>query len=617
MQKKTLPKQKTYEVDGYIVIGDDLPDDNAQNASTSYPSDGLSVYKRNIHDYDIPENTSSSTNDTENHGLLTIGVNLPDDNPELSSSSKNGTDDHGLFTIDVNLPDEDSPELSPSSMDDTDNHGFFTIDVNLTDEVTPAVEPKTLSVERTCHTQADLSGDNLNLCQDDENDGVSYRTSGVTTGKIPLDYLATQAFITNYRVLCANNRILIYNSRFGCYEDYLTNEIYIKIRSSLPEELDIRITKSQLDGVIHRILSNPDLQIHADQLDSSIHLINFRNKVLDVETGELYSHSHKFCFNSFINARYHRKKSGKRNLESSVYFKIFLEDCTDGDVLKMKSLQEVTGYIISNEFRAKKFFALIGQPHSGKSIWLAIWKHLIGSKHTTSMSLNQIGSNRFMTAELAQSKLNISGELDENRSLKATDIIKQITGNDMITSEMKGKSPFHFQARTKLVVAGNAMPLVQKIDGTTAFTDRILFLLFNHTVPEKQRDKNLLDKLLSEIDIIACWAVEGLMRLRQNNFIFTESEDALLFKHQYSSELNNVPSFLNSNCTINTSNHDLKVHRVPLFQAYQQFCSENGHRILSKQEFYREIAKTGVTSSKFRINGSKPLDGYKGIMLIN
>src|SRR5690606_22347586 len=189
--------------------------------------------------------------------------------PELSSSSKNGTDDHGLFTIDVNFPDEDSPELSPSSMDDTDDHGFFTIDVNLTDEVTPAVEPKTLSVERACLTQAELSGDNLNLCQNDENDGVSYRTSSVTTGKIPLDYLATQAFITNYRVLCANNRSLIYNSRFRCYEDYLTNEIYIKIRSSLPEELDIRITKSQLDGVIHRILSNPDLQIHADQLDSS------------------------------------------------------------------------------------------------------------------------------------------------------------------------------------------------------------------------------------------------------------------------------------------------------------------------------------------------------------
>ncbi len=273
------------------------------------------------------------------------------------------------------------------------------------------------------------------------------------------------------------------------------------------------------------------------------------------------------------------------------------------------------GYIISNEWRAKKFFVLIGLPHTGKSVWLSLIRSLIGPKHTTAMSLKQLGENRFMSAELFKSKVNISSEMDENGAIKGTDIIKSLTGGDLITGEKKGKDPFHFYGKTKLVACGNHMPLLSKLDGTTAFTDRIHFLVFSNTIPEDRRDKSLLDKLIAEKTYIVEWALEGLRELMDNNLIFTESNEARTFKTRYITELNNVSEFIRERCLVDLDNDECKVHRKVLFPAYKQYCQDNGYKSLSKREFFVEVSKLNVYANKMRINGSTPLEGFRGIRL--
>ena len=221
-----------------------------------------------------------------------------------------------------------------------------------------------------------------------------------------------------------------------------------------------------------------------------------------------------------------------------------------------------------------------------------------------------------MTAELFKSKLNISAEMDESGSIKATDIIKTITGGDLLTAEKKGKDHFQFQGKTKLVAAGNYMPHLDKLDGTSAFTDRLMFLVFNNPIPEERRDKDLLMKLSLEKSYIVEWALEGLEELMHNKLIFTESEDALKFKRRYISELNNVTEFIQDRCKIEPSNYESKVHRRSLFQAYAQYCNDNGYSALSKTEFFVEIEKLDVMSVKLRINGSSPLMGYRGLRFL-
>lgn len=324
--------------------------------------------------------------------------------------------------------------------------------------------------------------------------------------RIPFDVQVKMAFLEKRTVRCCGSCVFLYKDDFGYFEEQNEASLHIAIRESISSDMDLKLTKHKIADVVHRIVSSPELQVDYEEFNSQVHLINFRNGVYDINTRTSLRHNPAYLFTSFIDAEYgdhpsrirvYRTYSNGRSANQGYYFMKFLEDCTEGDPLKIKSLQQLTGYIISNEWRAKKFFVLIGLPHTGKSVWLALWRSLIGSKHTTAMSLKQLGETRFMTAELFKSKLNISAEMDENGSIKATDVIKTLTGSDLLTAEKKGKDPFQFYGKTKLVAAGNYMPLLNKLDGTSAFTDRILFLMFNNTIPEEKRDKSLMDKLMN------------------------------------------------------------------------------------------------------------------------
>ncbi|NTZ20961.1 DNA primase [Paenibacillus sp. JMULE4] len=438
--------------------------------------------------------------------------------------------------------------------------------------------------------------------------------------KIPYDVIVKMHFLENRTVRCCGANVFLYED-FGCFEEQNETSLHVAIRKSLPPEMDIKLSKHKIADVVHRIISDPELQVKHDDFDRHTHLINFRNCVFDLRDGRTYPHSPDYLFTSYIDAEYKDPMSRVRIYRNGAYssdgyyFLKFLKDCTEGDPLKIKSLQELTGYIISNEWRAKKFFVLLGLPHTGKSVWLSLWRSLIGEKHTTAMSLKQLGETRFMTAELFRSKLNITAEMDENGTIKGTDVIKMITGGDLITAEKKGKDPFQFYGKTKLVAACNYMPPLNKLDGTTAFTDRIQFLIFKNTIPEAKRDKSLMDKLVAEKSFIIDWALDGLRELRDRSWIFTESEDARIFKRRYINELNNVTEFVKDRCHVDLFDDDCKVHRKQIYPAYKRFCHDNGFKAISKQEFFVEILKLNVKSGKLRINGSTPLQGFWGIRL--
>ncbi|MED3957659.1 phage/plasmid primase, P4 family [Priestia aryabhattai] len=441
--------------------------------------------------------------------------------------------------------------------------------------------------------------------------------------KQPIDYLVTNKFLTQNIVKLLAGRVRLYDSQYGYFKELSEMELYIAIKESLPKEIDMQLTKNKIMEVAHRIRTNPELQVEYDDFDCNVHLINFRDLVYDTNTGRTYPHSPEYLFTSYIDADYKEKNKVKVYRENipferdNNYLNQLIQDCTGGDINKVKSLQQVTGYIISNEWRAKKFFVLIGLPHTGKSVWLSIWRALIGSNHTTSMSLNQIGRNRFMTAELFKSKLNITSELDENGKIQGTSVIKAVTGGDLLTAERKGENPFHFYGRTKLVAAGNYMPPVNKLDGTSAFTDRLHFLMFNHSIPEEKRDKELLTKLLTDTERtkVIQWALEGLEELKRQNFVFTESYDAKQFKKNYIGDLNNVPDFISDRCNVDINNQDLKVQRRHFYPEYIEYCKENGIKALSKPEFYTEIKNLGITEDKLRMYGSNALRGFRGISL--
>ncbi|MZQ74728.1 MAG: hypothetical protein GT589_01035 [Peptoclostridium sp.] len=448
--------------------------------------------------------------------------------------------------------------------------------------------------------------------QEEEDFIKSHNESGPLndSNKSIVEYDVYKKVIKRYRFKVHNEDIYSYSEELGYFKKLTLNEVRVLIRNGWGEKIEMLLNKHRVDDVIDRIKGCRDLQITSNNFDMHDDFINFRNKVFCVSQGKTYEHSPEYNFKSFIDAEYRedmKKKDGRA-------FMNFIATCTGGNEAKVDLIQEICGYVFSNYSRAKKFFVFIGKPHTGKSTFLDILKEIVGGEYTTAIPLHKLG-DRFMTASLFEAKLNISGELYEGE-LKGLNTIKALTGNDDVIGEKKGKDPFVFKNRSKLIFAGNSMPTLRRLDSTSAYFDRIEFVIFNNTIPEDERDLNLKEKILSERDYIVYWAMEGLRRLIKNNFVFTRCKESRKFKSQYMQEVNTVDSFIETCCHVDRDNKELKAHKRDLYNAYSKYCQDNCLASLSKMDFFRQIKTLAFKSKKFRKNGSLPLEGFCGIELM-
>ena len=108
--------------------------------------------------------------------------------------------------------------------------------------------------------------------------------------------------------------------------------------------------------MIDRLKGSHVLQINSDSFDKYTGLVNFENYVLDVNNGDLYEHSPKFNFKSYIKANYYTNMNKNRGET----FRGFINQCIEGDEDKGKLLQEICGYVISNFLMQRNFLFLLG-----------------------------------------------------------------------------------------------------------------------------------------------------------------------------------------------------------------------------------------------------------------
>ena len=92
------------------------------------------------------------------------------------------------------------------------------------------------------------------------------------------------------------------------------------------------------------------------------------------------------------------------------------------------------------------------------------------------------------------------GELDEG-------LVKMLSGGERIRARRCYQDHSEFDASHKLVLHSNHLP---KISGTDhGIWRRICVVPFRHCVPENQRDRELPEKLKSELSGVLRWCLEG------------------------------------------------------------------------------------------------------------
>lgn len=328
-----------------------------------------------------------------------------------------------------------------------------------------------------------------------------------------------------------------------------------------------------------------------DDFNRNPYVVNVRNGLLDIRDMSFKEHTPSYLSTVQLNVEYNPYANCPQ-------FEKFLNEVLDCRLIPL--VQEIVGYLLTTNTSAQKSFVLLGPARTGKSTLLWVVEYLLlGKKNVSNIPWQEIG-DKFKTAELLGKLANVFSDLP-SKSIDDTGIFKVVTGEDYLMAEKKNKNPFKFKPFARLVFSCNELPR-NYVDRTEGFYRRLIIVPFNRQIEKSKIDKALKYKFQREKEGIFNWALEGLRRLYENNFEFSENELTDDVKKEYKRENNNVISFVEECCEIDSL---FSCSRIELYEAYKEFCGEAGLKALSQIKFNKELEGnfnvTRARSGKLRL----------------
>ncbi|MCX0370212.1 phage/plasmid primase, P4 family [Clostridium perfringens] len=328
-----------------------------------------------------------------------------------------------------------------------------------------------------------------------------------------------------------------------------------------------------------------------DVFNRNPYMVNVRNGLLDIRDMSFKEHTPSYLSTVQLNVEYNPHANCPQ-------FEKFLNEVLDCRLIPL--VQEILGYLLTTNTSAQKSFVLLGPARTGKSTLLWVVEYLLlGKKNVSNIPWQEIG-DKFKTAELLGKLANVFSDLP-SKSIDDTGIFKVVTGEDYLMAEKKNKNPFKFRPFARLVFSCNELPK-NYVDRTEGFYRRLIIVPFNRQIEKNKIDKALKYKFQREKEGILNWALEGLRRLYENNFEFSENELTDEVKKEYKRENNNVISFVEECCEIDSL---FSCSRIELYESYKEFCGEAGLKALSQIKFNKELEcnfnVTRARSGKLRL----------------
>lgn len=270
----------------------------------------------------------------------------------------------------------------------------------------------------------------------------------------------------------------------------------------------------------------------ADDFDRNENLFNCLNGTYD-----LYGNNFKsFSSNDLLTKTGHVEY--KLMAECPLWIKflneIFLED---QDLINY--IQRVIGYSMTASVKEQCMFIFHGHGRNGKSRFIDTISHIMGDYATNCPSstfvLKQNPGIPNDVARLKGTRFASASETNQNVNLDE-ELIKQLTGNKVITARFLNREYFDFAATFKIFLATNHKPNIRGTD--TGIWRRIQMIPFRLNVTEEKEDKSLGDKLLTESSGILNWMIEGHNKwlkeglntpeiVRRSTQLYREEEDDL------------------------------------------------------------------------------------------
>lgn len=372
------------------------------------------------------------------------------------------------------------------------------------------------------------------------------------------------------------------------YEEISKEDINLSIFDAMEE---YGVSDADINSRGSVLLSKSLREKSRKELVPSKRMLVFGNGVLDIDTGILSKYDREIHVLNMVPYNY------DTSAECPMWLR-FLSKVLPEPESRMV-LQEYLGLIFvdRNKTSLEKMLILFGNGANGKSVVFNTIKGILGEANISFTPIEDLvgGKSPENMATVDGKLLNYNSELGK-KELNGKKVKALISGEPTPARQLY-KDPYVAKNIPLMMANANALPDTQ--DDSKGFFRRFLVLTFNVEIKERDQDHNLATKLKSEYSGIFNWIIQGRQRMIENDFKFTESENARQSSEDYESQANAALIFLKESRFFSTPRYlghePCKLLQKDIFRDLCIFCSENHFGTFSSRSFRQKMVQRGFT----------------------
>jgi len=282
------------------------------------------------------------------------------------------------------------------------------------------------------------------------------------------------------------------------------NDVQVKsiIRDSYKPSVETKTTNETYKRL------EETMSIHTDkELDDYPMLLNCKNGVLNMATGELMPHSPDYLFTTKVNVEYDVAATAPKFKE---WLKFILED----DEAKADTIIDYLAYCLSGtDGSNEKILLLNGKGANGKSVLVKILQMLLGEYFTFSKTKTFAG---FGKEALIGKRVVCFEELPAQADKEFWEEIKDLSAGGTAVIERKFKPVMNYKSKAKFIFICNTMPYGS--DANHGFFRRFIIANFPKNFTEEEMILNFERTFIDELPGILNLLVNRVKVMKDTRF---------------------------------------------------------------------------------------------------
>jgi putative DNA primase/helicase len=353
--------------------------------------------------------------------------------------------------------------------------------------------------------------------------------------------------------------------------------------------------KTHLSGMIELAQTEKTILVSPDDFDKNDMLFNLRNGTYNLRTHVKQDHDKSNTLSKLADFEYDPKATCP--IFDKYLDRIFRSNKNKEDIINF--LQRAIGYTLTGDTSEECLFAPYGSGANGKSVLLEIMHSLFGEYGSTINSRSFTTERGGQTNDIAAlpGKRFVSSSENSSDSHLDEELIKRLTGKDLVSARFLHKEFFEFRPKFKLWWAFNHPPVIT--DMTNSIWRRMNILPFTERIPDEEMDKQLADKIIkNELPGVFNWAVEGLKEYQKIGL--NKPETVTKATKEYKNDQDILLDFFNANYEFTESDKDV-VQASMLYSDYKSWwLNIESSKPLSSTKFGRLCRDRGLTKHEER-----------------